>query len=184
MYTLADRAAMQAARRLQHNCTPQDIEDMRQEAALAIWHNLDRGENYTLVCGRNAALKWWRHYVAGWSRNDAQPQPTPQSGATAWPTGHDGESLAERFIKSPDEAKQGLPPEILLKLVEIFIDARAHGGDRTLKAAMRDAQIVGLLCQGATVEGIAHRLSIPIDQVSCYRTKIRRVLRAHLKGDQ
>jgi len=159
---------------------------MRQEAALAIWRNLNRGENYALVCGRNAALKWWRHYVAGWSRNDAPPQPTPQSDATAWPTSQDGESLAERFIDEPDQAREGLPPEILLKLVDIFIDARARGGERTLKAAVRDAQIVGLLCQGATVEGIAQELDIPADQVSCYRTKIRRLLRAYLKrkGDQ
>ena len=161
---LANKAAAVAVIRLDRPPTLKeaDFEDLRQEAALAIWRNLERGERYAFVAGRNAAILHWIRDICG-SNPNAGVLPNWQLHGEVG----EGEDL------------EGLPDEVVLELVKIFIEARARGGERTLKAAIRDAQIVALLCQGYSVEGIAQELGIPGDHVSVYRSKIKKVLAAY-----
>jgi len=170
------KAARLAARAVNWNIAPQDIEDMRQEAALAIWLNLDKGENYAFVCGRNAALKWWRRYVMGWPRSDKPIEPTPASQAIKWPESEDGNSLAERHLAPDAGERDGLPDEIIITLVELFLEARVKRGKRGLNASIRDASIIALLCRGYNNVGIAQDLGIPVKHVQTYRRHIRAVL--------
>ena len=174
---LAKKAAWCAASDVNWNVTSEDIQDMRQEAALAIWRNLGKGERYAFRCGVNAARLWWRRYVADWRNNGRRPEKTPQGSAVSLTLfeGESGDTLESAFA-TPTEDRGELSRKQIAHLVEIFLEARIHKGKRGRAAAVRDAQIVALLCQGYDNAGIAHVLGIPHRHVRQYRRRIRRIL--------
>lgn len=176
---LQDIAVSIASKKVNYNHTPADYEDMRQEAALAIWQHLDKGEKYALSCGINAALKWYRFYVLDWHRNDKIPQPTPQSESIKIAESENGDSLIEKFLAT-DFDSYILDTEIIESLIELFLAARIKKGQRGLEAATRDARIVAMLCEGYSDIGIAQELGTKTENIKKYRQHIRKVLEKEL----
>lgn len=169
------RIAVAVTRRKIYELQVMDIEDMQQEAHIAIFNNQDRGEAYALSCGINAAIMWYKNFVLEWHRNDQPYLNTPQGEAV---------SLPERFEEEALESKRNdnivpLSDEVIKVLTEVFISARKRGGNRTQKAVVRDLKIVALLFEGYNNHGIGQELSISADCVKQYRYKIQSILKEY-----
>lgn len=173
-------AARCAARRVNWNVSPADLEDMTQEAAIAIWKNMDRGENYAFVCGINAALKWWRVFVMGWHRNDRPITETPQGASIPFSfiQNEEGEGIIDELPStSEQEPGQPLADEIIQLLAEIF------AVEESTASAVRDARIVAMVIAGHTNEGIAKSMGIRPCSIKRYRSNIRRMMEAQNEPD-
>jgi len=149
------KAVYSALRRLGHpHLSPMDVEDMEQEAELAYWRNADKGDAYAFVCARNAALQWFYVYVNDWKRHDAPAQRTPQNST----------------IHLSDEMAETVPIEVWQE------NARATLELEGLQLNKRDKDIIGMILQGYSNEGIAFELQLAPASVKRYRSRIRKIL--------
>jgi len=166
MGDLAKKAVRCALVRLGHPAvTSADFEDMEQEAAAALWQSQGHGENYAFVCARNAATNWYIGFVWGVHRKDVQPHATPVADAQALP-----EDEADWHIAPEPESRGGIPPEMHLKVLDIFQNAR-------------DVAILQLVLEGYTNEGIAQELGLTPASIKRYRSEIRRKLEEEANGN-
>lgn len=149
----------------------EDIEDMAQEAALALWRQWHRGECYAFVCARNAALLWYVRHVWAWRRKDAPPQPTPQAQAVPLP-----ESDEWTWPIAEEEEESDLLMDLLDDLKAIF-EARGC----TPAAAERYAMVALLGAAGYSLEGVAQELGVSVESAKRYRSEARRILREEIE---
>jgi len=159
---LAQKAAYSALRRLHHpDVSRQDIEDMIQESAAALWLNWERGEDYAFVCARNAAVNFFHVFVLDWRRKDKPPERTPQGGAQALP---DSDECDWHLAHESESRQMPIADELHDELLRIFGNAR-------------DVLIVQMVLDGHTNEGIAKEMELKVSSVKRYRSEIRKRLK-------
>lgn len=159
--------------------SPQDIEDMTQEAALTIWRTAGRAESegYLYNAGRNSALSWWRYFVA---QNKCHKTPEPgdppdmahQVELDAPTPG--GGCLGDIIV---DEPGGGDPNALVAKHKEALRGLLlAH---RWRKASVEKAiQIAELIVDGGySAENAADRMGINVATVYDWRRKLINALR-------
>lgn len=182
IYEIAIHAAKSGAKRGCYAICFQDLEDMIQEAALAIWQSknkYNKGRAYYFVAGRRWAeawLKWWK-YGANTDKlrgmyDDIDPPIslfdlhryetiTPIFGNTKW------------LVEMSDEQTD------LLKMV--FYKTRKKFGKKEIEAIDRDVMI----CQGLYARDSTEAIGLSIGKsphmVNRYRADIRNRLRKYIK---
>lgn len=165
-----------ALRKLGHpNVSPMDLEDMRQEATIALWKNANkfpadpkRSENYAFGAAIRETIKAYVRQIIG-KNPYAEDLPTTLDG-----------DIDLLNPEPPDEVE--IAPEILEALAEIFIDARVQKRGRAKDAAMRDVAICAMIYAGYNNEAIANVLGLKNWRTAkAYRHKIRKVLAEYAK---
>lgn len=161
----------------------QDREDMTQEAALTIWRTAGRanGEGYLYNAGKNAALLWWRYFVAQVKDYHAGKEGGFVGRIVSLDAAPDDESSWHERIEAPDGEANHSTPIIGRRRAQVRKLLRARGPWTTDKAVDRAMQVLGLLLAGHNTESIALELGISLYTVYTYRKHIRAVLQQMLE---
>lgn len=137
------------------------VEELLQEAQIAVWQKQDTICRVPDDERRAAFIRNVSYYAAlAWLKRDARTRRN--------------DSLVGEMRLQGDKQ---LHPDIVSALVVEFFRQRQKGGKRGLDAASRDAAIVVLLYEGYTASEIADLLGISYNSVKQYRRDIRARLR-------
>lgn len=174
---LARRAAS-SARKILHQWRIDYVmlQDMKQEALIAVWKTAERGEGYAFVSGRNAALAFWNRWYTGGAGHSAGSRPYTRTLSLdkVQESDFDDKRVYHKVEQSPPPS---LTDEQLKFLVDLFESARLKRGRRGLLVAVLDTNIVALLVAGYTNEQISNALDTSIANVKQQRRTIRRILK-------
>ena len=170
MTDLAVKAMWSAIRKLKHPpVSKEDIEDMLQEARVAIWQCTGKPEAYRFAAARYAVTGWFMRYILGWKQHSKRPS------AEVWDRSKTVELLdGDQMIV--DEPRGPLPDDLLQDLEEIIYTASKGRGKRTRLAARRTAQAINLAVQGYPPDGIAIELGVSRETAYNYLRRARKVL--------
>ena len=147
--------------------TPEDWEDLKQEACLALqalvadprYSTPDRGLLISAAC--NAVRGAWRWRIRGNNPVDA----------TAWDD-------VDPYLTAPEEdaPEGGLPPAVAAWLGEALERRLRKAGPKERRAVARDVQVLDLLLRGYHNDGIAVELGMTLASVDQRRRVLKDVL--------
>jgi len=180
---LAEWAAKKAITILTcRDVSSRDREDMTQEAALTIWrvaHRAD-GEGYLYNAGKNAALLWWRYYVAQVKDyHDAK-----KGGFVGKMISLDDDRESRRpyceAFAAPEEESHGHYELVGGRKGYIRKMLKQHGPWKKKRARIQAMQVLDLVLAGHNNHSIALELGITYWTVCAYRRQIRTTLQRAL----
>jgi len=180
IYRLARMAAKSAAHRGVFAICADDLADMIQVAALAIWRaRPGEREAYYFVAGRTAALNWlvWWKYGAPEGKLRAgllERIETPLS--LDWLSGME-------LVERPADERSQMSAAMADDLRRIFYVTRRKHGTKELAGIERDVAICQGLWQEDSTEAIGLRLGLSAHMVNSYREYLRKRLQRYIDGN-
>jgi len=172
-------AAHKANRIVGHQATPDDIDDMAQEAHLRIWEIAPKAPStgYLVNTGTIAALQWWRYYALqvkayeDGQRGGLQTVSLDESDDDWHCDYHEITSLV---TGEPTEDEPGPLTEERIQLVWHWLSQ--YRPNSTERVRRRAIAILDLLCRGYTTAAIAVELGLKENTVYSTRKFLRNAL--------
>lgn len=177
IYRIAHAAAKSASKQGCFMICDQDLDDMIQAAALAIWQcRSDTSEAYYFSAGKMAAwnwLIWWKYGASHTKLRYGLLEELETNLSIDWLRGYD---RIERSV----EDKEPLPDEIIEQLHEVFWITRRKHGPKEISGIERDTEICARLARGDSTEGIGYELGLSVHMVNNYRWLLRKRLERYI----
>lgn len=179
---MAAMAANIGLRPLQVERRRQEFADASQVAALSIAQNAGMSPAYQFTAARNAVLGWVYEFLWGnHTRRVGDYKPMATLGLDDRMMAGQYRSIEEQMIaRDEDEIRQQCIDAAADTILEIMLSARTQRRGRAVVAAVRDTNIILLLLQGHSYEGIALELGINRESVRNYARQARARIEAYL----
>lgn len=177
-YHIATMSAKSAGKRGCFAVCGADMDDMIQEAAIAIWqHNgKDRSEAYLFTAGRRQAESW----LIWWKYGAPHTKLRGLFGKIETPI-----SLSWHAKRVPVECRGDATDKTMTdsereKLYKVFYETRRKHGKSELRGIERDIEIVDGLVNGDSTAVIGERLGLSVKMVNSYRQLLRKRLTKYI----
>jgi DNA-directed RNA polymerase specialized sigma24 family protein len=174
---LPEWAAKKAGSIVYWNLSDEDLEDMTQEASLAVWLTASRARTpgYLYVTGKNAALDWWRRQVA--QVKDGRDVKTGGfCDCVSLDAAEGSRDHLEVIVDVADESDDHpLLGEERKAQVRKWL--ASYGPWRRKESVDRAMAVLELVVQGYNVHGIMHETGLAVSSVNQYRRGLQSALR-------
>ncbi|RLC88742.1 MAG: hypothetical protein DRJ03_01440 [Chloroflexi bacterium] len=178
IYRIAKKSAKSAAARGCYAICDSDLDDMIQNAAIAIWQSKPGMSNaYYFVAGKRSASAWLIWWKYGATRDklrgmlDEIETPINISAIERW---------EEVIANVRPHQKSGLSLQQQEVLHNIFWQTRRKHGSKEIAGIRRDIAICNGLVRGDTTAGIAQEIGLTMQKINRYRQDIRKRLEKYI----